>query len=84
MCRRLTFFSDAKDNLGAILAIADIFTQVASANDDDKGALAIKHVLVALMKAYEFQGCFQIKNVFNKIDLDHIILVKTTSTATVS
>lgn len=54
MCRRLTFFSDAKDNLGAILAIADILTRVASANDDDKGALAIKHVLVALMKAYEF------------------------------
>ena len=44
----------------------------------------MKHVLIALIKAYEIQGCFQIKNAFNKVGLDHVILVKVASTAMVS
>ena len=44
----------------------------------------MKDVLIALMKAYEIQGCFQIKNSFNKVGLDHVILVKVASTAMVS
>ena len=44
----------------------------------------MKHVLTALIKAYEIQGCFQIKNAFNKVGLDHVILVKVASTAMVS
>lgn len=46
--------------------------------------LTMKHVLAALIKAYEIQGCFQIKNAFNKVGLDHVILVKVGSTAMVS
>lgn len=46
--------------------------------------LTMKHVLTALIKAYEIQGCFQIKNAFNKVGLDHVILVKVASTAMVS
>ena len=41
-------------------------------------------VLTALIKAYEIQGCFQIKNAFNKVGLDHVILVKIGATAVVS
>ena len=44
----------------------------------------MKHVLTALIKAYEIQGCFQVKNAFNKVGLDHVILVKVASTAMVS
>lgn len=44
----------------------------------------MKHVLVALIKSYEIQGCFQIKNAFNRVGLDHVILVKVASTAMVS
>ena len=44
----------------------------------------MKHVLTALIKAYEIQGCFQIKNAFNKVGLDHVILVKVASTAMAS
>jgi len=44
----------------------------------------MKHVLIALIKAYEIQGCFQIKNAFNRVGLDHVILVKVASTAMVS
>ena len=40
-------------------------------------------VLTALIKAYEIQGCFQIKNAFNQVGLDHVILVKVASTAMV-
>lgn len=41
-------------------------------------------VLAALIKAYEIQGCFQIANAFNKVGLDHVILVKVASTAVIS
>lgn len=41
-------------------------------------------VLSALIKAYEIQGCFQIANAFNKVGLDHVILVKVASTAVIS
>lgn len=46
--------------------------------------LTVKTVLIALIKAYEIQGCYQIKNAFNKVGLDHTILVKIASTAAVS
>ncbi len=44
----------------------------------------IRTVLNAMIKAYEIQGCFQIKNAFNKVGLDHTILVKVASTTVVS
>lgn len=44
----------------------------------------MKHVLIALIKAYEIQGCFQVKNAFNKLGLDHVILVKVASVTMVS
>ena len=44
----------------------------------------MEKVLLGLIKAYEIQGCFQIRNAFNQVGLDHTILVKIASTAVVS
>lgn len=61
-----------------------MFTRAALEKGDEQGVLTMKHVLIALIKAYEIQGCFQIKNAFNKVGLDHVILVKIASVAMVS
>ncbi|PYI00541.1 putative 2-methylcitrate dehydratase [Aspergillus sclerotiicarbonarius CBS 121057] len=72
------------DNLGAILATADILSRQALTKGDPSQGPTMKHVLIALIKAYEIQGCFQIKNAFNRVGLDHVILVKVASTAVTS
>ncbi|KAL1634248.1 hypothetical protein SLS58_010753 [Diplodia intermedia] len=66
------------DQLGAILTTASIFSR------NEGLPLTMRSVLTALIKAYEIQGVFQIKNAFNKVGLDHVILVKVASTAVVS
>ncbi|KAK8025206.1 2-methylcitrate dehydratase [Apiospora arundinis] len=72
------------DNLGAILATADVLTREALAKGNKDGIITIKTVLISLIKAYEIQGVFQIRNAFNRVGLDHTILVKVGSTAVVS
>ena len=66
------------DNLGAILAVSDVL------NRSGQRSISMHTVLSALMKAYEIQGCFQIRNSYNKVGLDHVINVKVASTAVVS
>ena len=66
------------DNLGAILATADWLSRTT----DKK--FTIKDVLTAMIKAHEIQGCIALENSFNKVGLDHVILVKVASTAVVS
>jgi 2-methylcitrate dehydratase len=66
------------DNLGAILATADWLSRTT----DKK--LTIKDVLTAMIKAHEIQGCIALENSFNKVGLDHVILVKVASTAVVA
>jgi 2-methylcitrate dehydratase len=66
------------DNLGAILATADWLSRTT-----DK-QFTIKDVLTAMIKAHEIQGCIALENSFNKVGLDHVILVKVASTAVVS
>ena len=70
------------DNLGGILATADWLSRSAVA----KGmkALTMRHVLTAMIKAHEIQGCIALENSFNKVGLDHVVLVKVASTAVVS
>jgi 2-methylcitrate dehydratase len=65
------------DNLGAILAVADYLTR-------NGHPLTIHDVLTAMIKAHEIQGCLALENSFNKVGLDHVILVKVASTAVVS
>ena len=66
------------DNLGAILATADWLSRTT----DKK--FTIKDVLTAMIKAHEIQGCIALENSFNKVGLDHVILVKVASTAVVA
>jgi 2-methylcitrate dehydratase len=65
------------DNLGAILAVADWL------NRSGQKKLTVKDVLTAMIKAHEIQGCIALENSFNKVGLDHVILVKVASTAVV-
>ncbi len=67
------------DNLAAILACADYVSRCNRANS--RAALSIHDVLTAAIKAYEIQGVFALENSFNRVGLDHVILVKLASTA---
>ena len=67
------------DNLGAILALADWLSRDAVASG--KKPLVMKDVLTAMIKAHEIQGCLALENAFNRVGLDHVILVKVASTA---
>src|ERR1700743_571863 len=69
------------DNLGGILATADWLSRNAIASG--KKPLSMKDVLVAMVKAHEIQGCIALENSFNKVGLDHVLLVKLASTAVV-
>ena len=70
------------DNLGGILATADWLSRAAVAAG--RPPLKIHDVLTAMIKAHEIQGCIALENSFNKVGLDHVILVKVASTAVVA
>ena len=70
------------DNLGGILAVADWLSRVAVAAG--RAPLLMREVLTAMIKAHEIQGCLALENSFNKVGLDHVLLVKVASTAVVS
>ena len=69
------------DNLGGILAVADWLSRTAVAAG--KPALSMKDVLDGMIRAHEIQGVLALENSFNKVGLDHVILVKVASTAVV-
>ncbi|MDR5883356.1 bifunctional 2-methylcitrate dehydratase/aconitate hydratase [Caballeronia sp. LZ032] len=69
------------DNLGGILATADWLSRSAIAAG--KPPLSMKDVLIAMIKAHEIQGCIALENSFNKVGLDHVLLVKVASTVVV-
>ncbi len=70
------------DNLGGILAVADWLSRTAIAAG--KKPLVMKDVLTGMIKAHEIQGCIALENSFNKVGLDHVVLVKVASTAVVA
>jgi 2-methylcitrate dehydratase len=70
------------DNLGAILAVADWLSRTAVSQG--RAPLTMREVLTAMIKAHEIQGCFALENSFNRVGLDHVILVKLASTAVAS
>lgn len=70
------------DNLGGILAVADWISRNNVAAG--KAPLTMRDVLTAMIKAHEVQGCIALENAFNKVGIDHVILVKVASTAVVS
>jgi 2-methylcitrate dehydratase len=69
------------DNLGGILATADWLSRTSVA--EGKPALLMKDVLDAMIRAHEIQGVLALENSFNKVGLDHVLLVKLASTAVV-
>jgi len=70
------------DNLGAILAVADYLARMA-ANQGRKAPL-VRDVLTAMIKAHEIQGVTALENSFNRVGLDHVLLVRVASTAVVT
>ncbi len=70
------------DNLGGILAIADHLSRVRIAAG--KAPLTMRDVLTAMIKAHEIQGVLALENSFNRVGLDHILLVKVASAAVVT
>jgi 2-methylcitrate dehydratase len=70
------------DNLGGILAAADWLSRTALANG--KTPLVMRDVLGAMIKAHEIQGVLALENSFNRVGLDHVVLVKVASTAVVA
>ncbi len=69
------------DNLGAILAVADYLSRQ---DGDAVKRLSVHDVLTAMIKAHEIQGCLALKNSFNRVGLDHVLLVRIASTAVVT
>ena len=70
------------DNLGGILAVADWLSRTAIAAG--KPPLTMKDVLIGMIKAHEIQGVIALENSFNRVGLDHVVLVKVASTAVVA
>ena len=65
------------DNLGGILMVADYLNR-------NGAALTMRDVLTAMIKAHEIQGVIALENSFNKVGLDHVVLVKVATTAVVA
>jgi 2-methylcitrate dehydratase len=70
------------DNLGGILAVADWRSRAARAAGG--APLSVRDVLTAMIKAHEIQGVIALENSFNRVGLDHVVLVKVASTAVVA
>ena len=67
------------DNLGAILAVADWMSR--QALRDGGEPFTVRDVLTWAIKAHEIQGVYALQNSFNRVGLDHVILVRLASTA---
>jgi 2-methylcitrate dehydratase len=67
------------DNLGGILAVADWLSRTRLAQG--KEPLLMRDVLTGMIKAHEIQGLIALENSFNRVGLDHVVLVKVATTA---
>lgn len=67
------------DNLGGILATADWLSRTRIASGQPP--LQMRQVLEAMIKAYEIQGILALENSFNRVGLDHVLLVKVATAA---
>ena len=70
------------DNLGGILAVADYLSRQARATGNEP--LTMHDVLTAMIKAHEVQGVLALENSYNRVGLDHVLLVRVASTAVVT
>src|SRR5262250_680234 len=70
------------DNLGGILAVADYLARKSVM--EGKKPVLVRDVLTAMIKAHEIQGVLALENSFNRVGLDHVVLVKVATTAVVA
>jgi 2-methylcitrate dehydratase len=70
------------DNLGGILAVADYLARKSVM--EGKAPPTVRDVLTGMIKAHEIQGILALENSFNRVGLDHVILVRVASTAVVT
>jgi 2-methylcitrate dehydratase len=70
------------DNLGGILAVADWQARKAAA--EGRPAPTVRDLLTAMIKAHEIQGVTALENAYNRVGLDHVILVRVATTAVVA
>src|SRR5246127_1564979 len=70
------------DNLGGILAVSDYLARKAVM--EGKNPPTVRDVLTGMIKAHEIQGVLALENSFNRVGLDHVILVRVASTAVVT
>jgi 2-methylcitrate dehydratase len=70
------------DNLGGILAVADYLARKAVMTG--QAPPTVRAVLTAMIKAHEIQGVLALENSFNRVGLDHVLLVRIASTAVVA
>ena len=70
------------DNLGGILATADYLSRCAVAQG--RAPLVMREVLTAMIKAHEIQGVIALENSFNRVGLDHVLLVRVASAGVVT
>lgn len=70
------------DNLGAILAVADYVSRKRTI--EGKSPLTVNDIYKAMIQAHEIQGILALKNSFNRVGLDHVLLVRVASTAVVT
>lgn len=67
------------DNLGGILALADYLSRQQEKNGQEP--ILMQQILTLMIKAHEIQGCMALENSFNRVGLDHVILVKLATSA---
>jgi len=70
------------DNLGAILCVADYLSR--SARTEARTPPTVRELLGRMIQAHEIQGVLALKNSFNRVGLDHVLLVRVASTAVVT
>jgi 2-methylcitrate dehydratase len=70
------------DNLGGILAVADYRARAAVMSGQTP--LKVRDLLTAMIKAHEIQGVLALENSFNRVGLDHVLLVRVASSAVVA
>src|SRR5246127_4720577 len=70
------------DNLGGILAVSDYLARKAVM--EGKNPPTVRDALTGMIKAHEIQGVLALENSFNRVGLDHVILVRVASTAVVT
>ena len=70
------------DNLGGILAVAD--WQARKATAEGRAPPTVRDLLTAMIKAHEIQGVTALENAYNRVGLDHVILVRVATTAVVT